>query len=161
MVKKGVTILTGILVVYVALVATHKGEFWPFSIYPMFSQGAHPWTHSMVRDVSHIPQINWHKKDAQSKLPGQPFALDQLGMGQNDLTAFIDKTNHWSQTQIQGLRYYFRGKLDKHDYLIFKVHGHISKGSRDTVVVSYHPFILIRKDTTIFNPSFSGRFQKD
>lgn len=37
------------LVVYGLLVAIHLGEFWPFSIYPMFSQTGNPWTGAAER----------------------------------------------------------------------------------------------------------------
>jgi hypothetical protein len=44
-----------ILLIYAVLVASHEGEFWPFSIYPMFSQAGNPWTRAMVIDVTDLP----------------------------------------------------------------------------------------------------------
>lgn len=49
--KRALHIVGGVLVVYALLVATHLGEFWPFSIYPMFSQAGTPWTRAVVREL--------------------------------------------------------------------------------------------------------------
>lgn len=156
MTKKGIYILVGIFAVYVALTATHKGEFWPFSIYPMFSQAGHPWDHALVRKVTDRPaNINWRSK-TKSELPGTPFALNKIGINQNDLSAYIDKQHHWNKEKIQGLRAYFGKELNRGSFLIFKVHGQLRPDRNDTVTVKYIPFVLIRKDTTLFNPRIFG-----
>jgi hypothetical protein len=156
MTKKGIYLLVGIFIAYAALTATHKGEFWPFSIYPMFSQAGQPWNHSLVRKVSgHSSNINWSSK-TKSELPGSVFALNKIGINQNDLTAYIDKRNHWNQKRIQGLRAYFGKALNKDSFLIFRVHGQIRPDRNDSVTVTYIPFVLIRKDTTLFNPRVFG-----
>ena len=49
--RKALRITLGTLIVYALLVATHLGEFWPFSIYPMFSQAGNPWSRAVVREM--------------------------------------------------------------------------------------------------------------
>jgi hypothetical protein len=156
MVKKGIYLLAGIVAAYAALAATHKGEFYPFSIYPMFSQAGRPWNHSLVRDITHDSSaINWDNK-TQKELPGSSFALNKVGISQNDLTAYIDKNDRWNKRQIKGLRTYFRQALKhKTDLLVFKVHGQLTDGRSQRDTVKYIPFILIRRDTTIINPKIS------
>ena len=45
------------------LLPSHEGEFWPFSIYPMFSQAGNPWTRAMVLDVTTTPDAElWEKQ---------------------------------------------------------------------------------------------------
>ena len=40
--KKAGCLLVSLFMLQTLLVSTHLGEFWPFSIYPMFSRGGHP-----------------------------------------------------------------------------------------------------------------------
>ena len=51
-IQKSVRITLISFIIYGALVATHEGEYWPFSIYPMFSKAGNPWTRAIVRDVT-------------------------------------------------------------------------------------------------------------
>lgn len=152
MVKKGIYILSGTVLLYGILVATHKGEFWPFSIYPMFSQAGNPWTRALVRDVSDgSTPVNWNDKTKQ-ELPGNAFAMNEIGINQNDLANFISKTENWSDEQVNGLRKYFKGKLDKEQFLIFMVRGRLSEEKSDSVAITYIPYIYLSSDSTLFNP---------
>lgn len=152
MLKKGIALLTGILIVYAALVATHRGEFWPFSIYPMFSQGGRPWVHVLVRKLPPgAVDISWNIK-SRKNLPGNTFGLSKVKFDQTDLAAYLNKRKQWNNRQIKNLRAYFQSKLDKNSFLIFKARGRITNGAGNSVTVAYTPFILIREDTTLFNP---------
>ena len=53
--RKGMKIIGITLLIYALLVAPHEGEFWPLSIYPMFSQAGNPWSRAMVLDVTDQP----------------------------------------------------------------------------------------------------------
>ncbi|HYW36442.1 MAG TPA: hypothetical protein VE868_13620 [Balneolaceae bacterium] len=151
MVKRGLYILSCTLVAYTALVATHKGEFWPFSIYPMFSRAGHPWSHAIVQNVNmNWKEIGWHDR-TKNDLPGKTFALNKIGIDQTDLYSYIDKDNHWNRRQIRGLRVFFRGELKHHNFLLYEVNGKLRDKS-DSLSVKYVPYIFISKDTTLFNP---------
>ena len=85
------------LVVYALLVATHLGEFWPFSIYPMFSQGGKAWSRAVVLDVSQdIDAINWDTTST-TNLRGEPYALHERGLEAADLANFVHKTRLWDR----------------------------------------------------------------
>lgn len=152
MVRKGKNILIGTLIVYGILVATHLGEFWPFSIYPMFSQAGNPWTRSLVREIPDSEWNDWQVWNQKEELPGSQFALNQVGINQNDLANFISKNTDWPENRIRGLRKYFSSEIDDSNFLVFKVRGALSPSNPDSVVLEYTPYIFISKDTTIFNP---------
>src|SRR5690625_7490964 len=52
--SKALKILGVLFLVHAILVSTHEGEFWPFSIYTMFSQAGNPWERAMVLDVTDL-----------------------------------------------------------------------------------------------------------
>ena len=152
MVKKSTKVLLYTVLVYGILVATHRGEFWPFSIYPMFSQAGNPWTRALVRDVTNDSlKQDWTDK-RMDQLPGRQFAMDSVGINQNDLANFISKNKKWSDQQVQGLRKYFQEKLDSQALLVFKVRGKFSEEFSDSVAIDYEPYIYFSSDTTILNP---------
>jgi len=144
--KKTINLLFAILAVYAALVATHKGEFWPFSIYPMFSQAGNPWTRSFVRDVTNEERTIAGNIQTEDQLYGEPFALNQIGVHQNDLSNFMSKNKNWTPQKKQAVRNYFGDLLNDNSFLIYRVRGEL--GNHD-VDISYTPFIYITPDTTI------------
>lgn len=149
---KSKILLLSILGVYVLLVSTHKGEFWPFSIYPMFSQAGKTWTRAIVRiNVDTRDPVLW-KNGSLDELPGQLFAMDQVGINQNDLANFISKNEDWTKRRIQGLRSYFKKPLLSHNFMIYRVQGRLRGKSQDSVEVSYTPYLLLTPDSTIINP---------
>lgn len=47
-----------VLLINILLVSTHRGEFWPFSIFPMFSQAGNPWSRGVVENVRDTTRAN-------------------------------------------------------------------------------------------------------
>ena len=94
-----------VLGVYGLLVTTHDGEFWPFSIYQMFSSAGRPWTRVMVREVpSVLPEtIRWMPEDMMD-LSGRPFAMHENGVPQNDVAAYVAQTVQWTKARGEGLQ---------------------------------------------------------
>lgn len=150
--KKAVRLLSGTMLIFALLVATHLGEFWPFSIYPMFSQAGHPWTRSMVRDVTESDSAEVWKTVTFEELPGDEFPMDVVGISQNDVSNFLQKAGTWDQRKINGMRRLFSDELDDRDLLLYRVVGRLDQNPIDTVIVEYTPFLLMTKDTTIINP---------
>ena len=149
--KRAVKIMATTLLVYALLVATHLGEFWPFSIYPMFSQGANPWTRTLVREVSDLEKQHWAVTDIAS-VHGTPVAMSQLGVDQIDLSNFVSKTTHWNERRLQGLRTMFgEDVISQKNLLVMKVNGLIHDDNQITVEAI--PFLLLTSDSTYFNPT--------
>lgn len=139
------------LVIYALLVATHRGEFWPFSIYPMFSQAGNSWSRAVVRDVSDEPSpLQWDTTSLDS-LPGRPFALRPNGVNNIDLANFVSKTEAWTPKRIDGLRSLFTDALSDHQLLVMRVNGRMTQA--DSVVVDFVPYVYIGADSTALHPS--------
>lgn len=144
--RKSILILSSIFIMHSVLVSTHLGEFWPFSIYPMFSQAGKTWTRSLVRDVSNEDQRLFRETQNKFELSGDPFPLDSLGVHQNDLSNFVSKNMEWTHAKKNAIRFYFNDYLDSKSFLIYKVSGDLNNGK---VTTSYTPYIYLSNDTTI------------
>lgn len=152
-------ILLGTLLVYLLLVSTHLGEFWPFSIYPMFSRGGHDWSRAIVRDMSSSdPAIKWEPSTIDT-LPGTPFALNDEGINQNDIANFVAKSAQWSPRRIAAMRKVFGAALDSKRLLLYRAEGHLEDDKRVTVTLT--PFIFMTSDSTAFNPSLDIRVDSE
>lgn len=152
--SRALSTLLGTLLVYALLVATHEGEFWPFSIYPMFSQAGHPWSRAIVRDVSGTEAVPWDTVAARSDLPGVPFPLAEHGIDPIDLSNFVSKTQTWNADRVNGLRTMFYDHADERDLLVMRVNGRLV-GS-DSVAVEFVPYVLIRADTSALHPALAA-----
>lgn len=164
--KKGGRLLVGILILYAVLVLLHLGhfgdvwppretrhelgEFWPLSIYPMFSRGGHPWVRSHMREVADAsdPQL-WQPRSFDD-LPGTPYALGPRGINQNDIANFISKVRTWDAQRVAGIRSVFEEDLRQKNLLVYRADGAIVDGE---VSVVFTPFLLMAPDTTYFNPN--------
>jgi len=146
------TVIT--FIVYGVLVATYLGEFWPFSIFPMFSQAGNPWTRAMSMDVTdeyeQLGEIIW-TIDAVEHLPGTNFALRQYGVDQIDFANFVSKTRDWNEIRVQALRNMIgEQNLESRYLMIYKVTGKMTPD--DEVVIQATPFILLTPDGNKMNP---------
>ncbi|UXP30912.1 hypothetical protein N6H18_11175 [Reichenbachiella agarivorans] len=159
--KKTSQLLIGSFLVYALLVATHLGEFWPFSVYPMFSQAGRPWNRSLVRDVdaNMISSDDLWKEVKLGDLPGEPVPMVPLGISQNDMANMVSKTKVWDSDRVLGLRKLFDKYLDEKIFLVFKAHGEKVDNEEEPVSVKFTPFILLSADTTIFNPNLDIQFK--
>ncbi|GIV58806.1 MAG: hypothetical protein KatS3mg042_1719 [Rhodothermaceae bacterium] len=151
--QKAFRITATTLVVYILLTATHLGEFWPFSIYPMFSRGGHPWVRAVVRELPpDATPPSWQAVTSLSALAGTPYPLGPAGINQNDIANFVSKSSRWDDRRIQGLRKVFGSALADRALLLYRTEGRL-RG--DSVVVTYQPFLLLAPDTTLFHPSLA------
>ena len=167
--QKAGRLLLGILVLQTVLVIFHLGhvgdvwppdnprhelgEFWPFSIYPMFSRGGHPWVRSHVRavtaDAADAQRWRTHTVD---DLPGTPYVLNTRGINQNDIANYIAKARSWDASRVAGIRSVFEEDLQTQTLMIYRVDGSIEG---DVVSVVFTPFLLMAPDTTFFNPTLT------
>lgn len=149
--RRSIRIVGATLLVYAVLVATHLGEFWPFSIYPMFSQAGNPWTRAVVREVPESAQNASWDATPFTDLPGQAFSMVPRGISQNDVSNYVSKTSAWTPERLRGLRSLFEANYDfEQSLLIYKVRGSLQG---DSVAISATPVMMMQRDTTRFNPS--------
>jgi hypothetical protein len=149
--RSSIRIIGATLLLYAVLVATHLGEFWPFSIYPMFSQAGNPWTRTLVRELPEDPDgVSWTAVRLDS-LPGTPFPVVEHGLNQNDISNYVSKTSDWTDQRIRGFHSLFAKTHDfTHPLLVLKVRGTLTG---DSVSTEATPVMLLERDTTRFRPS--------
>ena len=178
MLKRAVRILYTVLLIYALLVATHLGEFWPFSIYPMFSQAENEWSRSLVIQSPIEEAGAWAEGqklvrdslsgdpddeiDAQiwrplnrEELPGEPFALDQIGLNQNDLANLVAKSDDWSPRRVQSVRHFFGNYTDDRALVIYRVRGKFAPDDSGDIVMEFTPYLKFLPDTSLVNPKLS------
>ena len=152
--RRSIRIVGATLLVYALLVATHLGEFWPFSIYPMFSQAGNPWTRAVVRTVPADPDAHTWDAVPFSELPGDPFPVVPRGISQNDVSNYVSKTDTWTEKRLRGFRSLFGSDYDfSKPLLVLKVRGALES---DSVSITATPVMRLENDTTLFNPSLSS-----
>jgi hypothetical protein len=143
-------LLAGSFLLYAVLVATNLGEFWPFSIYPMFSQGGNPWSRALVRDVTGEPFDSTWQTVSWADLPGSPFATMPNGLDHTDLANFVSKTERWNEERVGGLRTMFRAHTGERDLLVMRANGRMIEG--DSVLVEFVPYVLLSGGRALANP---------
>ncbi|MEX0684456.1 MAG: hypothetical protein WD267_01110 [Balneolales bacterium] len=150
--KKTIKILSTTMLVYALLVSTHQGEFWPFSIYPMFSQGANPWTRAAISDVTQVDDsLKWNPSEID-RFNGSLLAMNDIGVDQIDFSNYISKTIEWNIDRLEGLRTMIGEEiLEQKELMIMKVNGLIHDD--DHITVEAVPFILLTRDNTYLNPN--------
>ena len=147
-----------LLVLYAVTCAAHDGEFWPFSIYPMFSRAGHPWTRALVRDVEQLPGTPWAARGIDA-LPGRPVALRDIGVFQNDLANYLAKTPRWNAESVGGLASMFAAvDLEGRNLIVYRVVGRIAGGAPG---VSATPVICLTADGALLNPELGGGADAD
>ena len=148
--RKSLRILFSVLLMYGILVGLHEGEFWPFSIYPMFSQGGNNWSRAVVRDVSGESEaIEWEPVSLNS-LPGESFALTPNDIDPIDVANYVSKTKDWTESRVAGLTATFSRARASRNLMIYRVDGTIDPA--DSVIVSFIPYVFISDDSTVVNP---------
>ena len=160
--RRALRLLAATLAVYALLVGTHAGEFWPFSIYPMFSKAGRPWQRTLVREVSATPPGPANPMAAPAAwaplagdaLPGRPYALIPRGIEPVDLADMINKTRRWDDARIGTLHrlFYdqFTGASAGRRLLVVRAEGRVESG--DSVGVVYRPFAVVTRDTVLLRP---------
>lgn len=152
--RRSIRIVGATLLVYAVLVATHLGEFWPFSIYPMFSQAGNPWTRAVVRTVPPDRAAQSWEAVPFKDLPGNPYPVVPRGISQNDVSNYVSKTDTWTEQRLSGFRSLFESSYDfSEPLLVMKVRGALKS---DSVSITATPVMRLEEDTTLFNPSLSS-----
>lgn len=141
------------LIFYALLVAPHEGEFWPFSIYPMFSQAGNPWTRAMIMDVTELPDNELWETHSLQEMKGQAIPVKNYGVDQIDFSNFVSKTSDWTIPRRQALRTMFGTEsLQDRRWMATRVQGKLV--GQDSVVVEVVPFLLLTADSVYIHPEY-------
>lgn len=128
--------------------AANLGEFWPFSIYPMFSRGGIPWSRAVVREVPE-DTIRWEPVTLDN-LPGGAYPLAEHGIDHIDLANFVSKTQVWDEERVAGLRRMFgQAELERRNLVVLRARGRITED--DSVRLSFIPYALLTADESKLN----------
>lgn len=144
-------ILFWVMLVNILLVASHEGEFWPFSIFPMFSQAGNEWSRGVVEQVSDSTRADLWQTKSIKEIEGRILPLKDYGIHEIDFANYITKTKVWNEKRLNGMRSTFQ--IDQYPgemWLATKVQGYMNE--EDSVVIEAIPMFLFTADTTIKNP---------
>ncbi len=134
------------------LVAAHEGEFYPFSIFPMFSQAGKPWTRVLVQEAE-APPYDWSYRGLDS-LNGL-IPLLPLGVPQNDVSTFVGKTTEWDGASGHTLGRFMAPATRRYEaVLVYRVTGRLAG---DVASIQAHPLAFATADTLIFSPNEAVR----
>lgn len=148
--RRGFFALTTTFAAYAALVATHRGEFWPFSIYPMFSLAGRPWRRALMVEVAPSAEVEWVPTTLDA-LPGPPVSTASIGISTNDMSKFVQLTDVWDDERIATLREQWSPVLaEGRSLLLFRADGHLERGGE--VVTELTPLVRLDTDGHRVNP---------
>lgn len=140
--KKAKKAIWAVLLICALTVVTHLGEFWPFSIYPMFSQAGNPWSRSLVREVAPDDSISWRTVPLDS-LPGVPYGVASGGVDAIDLANFVSKIKTWDTDRVAALKLMLLADPPKTplDLLVFRVRATLTES--DSVAILATPYVRV------------------
>jgi hypothetical protein len=146
--ERAVRTLIASLVLGAALVASHRGEFWPFSIYPMFSRAGRPFTRTVVRQLAATEPIDAAPRPL-SALPGIAFPLAHTDISQNDVASFAAPSARRGDAELGALAALFRSHTAGRRLVVFAVRGRLGGGE---VELSAQPLAELTEDSARFFP---------
>lgn len=151
--KKALQILLYLFISWAVLVATHLGEFWPYSIYPMFSQAGKQWTRALIVESEKDPDsLEFWDTTGRDGLTGRVVSTKSIGVDTIDYSNFVVKTKNWTPERVHALRYMLgEHHFAESTFVIYKVSGYLDEEGK--VQVQYLPFLAFTNDTTYQNPN--------
>jgi hypothetical protein len=138
---KGVRALALLSLAGIALLASHLGEFWPYSIYPMFSVAGRPWRRAIAREVSDVPAGEIWRTRTVETLVGRAFPVAQHGIPQIDFTEYVNHSSRWDDARVTGIRALFAAPLRTRTLLIYEVRGDVD--DRGKALTEAEPVVLL------------------
>lgn len=143
--NKARTTIWSVLFVYALTVAVNLGEFWPFSIYPMFSQAGNPWSRSMVREVTADDSLSWDVTPL-ADVPGLPYGVRSGGVDPIDLANFVSKTEVWDQDRVAALSLMLLADPPREPLrlMVYRVRARLTE--EDSVAITATPYVLVGTD---------------
>lgn len=149
--KKSKYILATVMFFYASLVAIHKGEFWPFSIYPMFSKAPQIVSKTLVRKVNTEYKQSWDVYTEEQDLPGTRYILEEAGIDQNDLSTFVQKTEIWENMNVKNITQLLLRNQKNIHLILYEVS--IELDNSKELKFKFFPVMSLYSDSTILNPN--------
>lgn len=145
-------IIAIVFLINILLVATHEGEFWPFSIFPMFSQAGKPWSRGVVENVQDSSRTDLWITKPIGEIEDRILPLEDYGIHEIDFANYISKTKDWNAKKINGLRSTFTiANYPDQMWMATRVTGSID--DQGSVVIKAIPMFLFTADSTFKNPN--------
>lgn len=147
-------ILMATAVAYVGLVASHRGEFWPFSVFPMFSRAGKPWVRVVLRELEPdavVGDTTWDTVPREA-LPGRALGLDEGALDLGLLSRSARKAETWvakpeaGQDFVRELGAVPEGRR----VLVVRAHGRLEEGGE--VVTAYEPIAVVEDSSLRLSP---------
>lgn len=127
------------------LVATHLGEFWPFSIYPMFSQATTEIHNVVVRQISEEEAAQDIFADQPANdLMGEPYGVRERGVDPVDLAKYVRLTKDWDDDRLRGLVRMFAPSMGDEKLVVLEVRGDIAGAEEPDFIAS--PTVVFDRD---------------
>ncbi len=151
--RRALRLIGAVFLVYAVLVATHEGEFWPFSIYPMFSQAGRPWHRAVVRELPDDAPVRWDTL-TWATLSGAPYSTQRQGhLDAIDVANYVGKTKVWTRERADALQPLLLTPGDRQRLVVFRASGRIVEG--DSVAVTFVPIAFVDADSVRLNPALA------
>jgi hypothetical protein len=132
--RRAAKVLLAVGVAYASLVGTHGGEFWPFSVFPMFSKAGRPWARAVVRaNPAGFTEEEIAATYSPAALPGTAVALVEHGIPQNDLSSLAQRAERWGATELETARQLFGSLPCEQPLLLLRVRGALAAEGVDQV----------------------------
>ena len=112
LVRRAARIVAVVAFSNLVLIATHHGEFWPFSTFSMFASAGRPWQRALVR----------------VEATGTTLPLGEHGISQNDLSSLVQGAEHWGEADREALRQMFGPLPCANPLLVLRVRGTLESG---------------------------------
>lgn len=143
--RRFIWLFCGVLAGWFLLITLHKGEFWPFSRFPMFSQSGKPWRLGLVRELSREELAQPLLEVWEKELPGRPFPLHRHHINQDDLSAVIRPM--WDGVKPEHtelLAQYFKEHRATQNLVLYLVRGALRKDH--TVRIRFRPLAVMTSE---------------
>jgi len=116
--------LSALLLAYLLLIASHRGEFWPFSVFPMFASAGKPWARALVVELdAPLSEAELQREHLLTALPGAPFPLARHGVQQHDASSLVQRVERWSDDERAALARLFGTLACERPLLVLRVRG--------------------------------------
>ncbi len=134
------------LVIYGALVATHEGEFWPFSTYQMFSQGGLPWDKPVLLELD-AEACKTSEFSSLEELNEFGVALNPYGIDHRDFSNFARHLSNPGEEELLALRSLLQPVIDGNEGLCITAIYAETSGS--DINLTFTPAMYLSRDETI------------
>jgi hypothetical protein len=127
--RRALRAIAVVLLADVALIASHAGEFWPFSSFSMFAGAGQPWDRALVQELNApLTEGELRTEYGLNELPGVPLPLSPLGVPQHDLSSLVQRAELWNEADEAALLRLFGALPCEQPLLVLRVRGGLEAG---------------------------------